>query len=119
MKMSLVKQQIAFLLDVARLIKYGQGIGIYVTGGELFRTAEQQAIYMKTRKTTVKHSRHQDRLAIDFNFFIPTDDGLKLTWDGPKVSLLGRYWESLSKQNRWGGNWTTFRDAPHFERLPK
>ena len=30
--------------------------------------------------------------------------------------VLGKYWESLDEKNTWGGSWTTFKDAPHFER---
>jgi len=39
-------------------------------------------------------------------------------WIQDKLSLqeLGDYWESLDSLNRWGGNWKTLYDFPHFER---
>lgn len=109
--MSLVKEQNKFLLDVAELIQYADNIGIVLTGGELFRTKEQQSIYVNTGKSKTFNSKHLKRLAIDFNFFI---DGF-LTYDKEKLQALGDFWECLDKKNRWGGNWK-FVDTPHFER---
>lgn len=107
--MSLSDEQFAFLQDVAKLIQYAASIGLKVTGGELYRTAEQQAIYVKTGRSRTMKSKHLDRLAIDLNFF---RNG-KLTYDVPEV---GRYWESLSSKNSAGMFWKSFKDAPHFER---
>lgn len=110
--MSKVNEQWQFVQDVARLIEYAGLKGIKLTFGEAYRTKEQQAIHLKNKKTTVKHSRHQDRLAIDFNFFI---NG-KLTYKKKDIQALGDFWEKLNKKNRWGGNWKNFKDVPHFER---
>lgn len=112
MKMSLVKEQNEFLKDVARLIDYATNKGIVLTGGELFRTKEQQSIYVNTGKSKTFNSNHLRRLAIDFNFFI---DGV-LTYEKEKIQCLGDFWECLNpEKNRWGGNWK-FVDTPHFER---
>jgi peptidoglycan L-alanyl-D-glutamate endopeptidase CwlK len=105
----MVDEQFAFLQDVAKLIQYAASLGLKVTGGELYRTVEQQAIYIKTGRSKTMKSKHLDRLAIDLNFF---KDG-KLTYDVPEV---GRYWESLSSKNSAGMFWKSFKDAPHFER---
>lgn len=110
--MALVTEQWKFLQDVASLIKKAGELGIVLTGGELFRTAEQQAIYLNTGKTKAAYSQHQKRLAVDFNFFI--DGGL--TYDKEAIQPLGDYWESLSPANRWGGNFKFILDTPHFER---
>ncbi len=110
--MSLVAEQAAFLQDVAKLIVKAGSLGIVLTGGELYRTAEQQEIYLKTGKSKTSKSNHLKRLAIDFNFFI---DG-KLTYEKKLIQPLGDYWESLNPANRWGGNFKSFTDAPHFER---
>ena len=56
--MSLVREQAAFLLDVAKLINFATEQGFVVTGGELFRTAEQQQIYMKTGRSKTMNSLH-------------------------------------------------------------
>ena len=110
--MSLVADQAAFLLDACKLVDFATRNGFVVTGGELFRTAEQQAIYLQTGRSKTMRSNHLVRCAIDLNFF---KDG-RLVWDREALALIGAYWESLNPQNRWGGNFKTLVDVPHFER---
>ena len=109
--MALVDEQAAFLLDVGKLVQFATGRGLTVTGGELFRTPEQQAIYVKTGKSKTMNSNHCRRLAIDLNFILRG----KLIYDRSILQPIGDYWESLHPSNRWGGNWQ-FVDMPHFER---
>lgn len=110
--MSMVAEQWAFLRDVCKLIAKAEELGFVVTGGELFRTAEQQQIYVKTGRSKTMNSNHLKRCAIDFNFF--KND--TLVWDKVALAPLGSYWESLSPKNRWGGNFKSLVDVPHFER---
>lgn len=110
--MSLVKEQAAFLLDVCKLIEFATAQGFTVTGGELARTPEQQAIYVKSGRSKTMNSIHLKRCAIDLNFF---KDG-KLTYDVAVLKPIGDFWESLDPFNHWGGNWKSFKDVPHFER---
>jgi hypothetical protein len=110
--MSLVAEQAAFLLDAAKLIQFATQEGFVVTGGELARTPEQQAIYVKTGRSKTMNSIHLKRCAIDLNFF---KDG-KLCYDIKQLQIIGNYWESLDPKNQWGGNWKSFKDVPHFER---
>lgn len=110
--MSMVQEQAAFLLDVCDLIEWCVNNGWTVTGGELFRTAEQQEIYVKTGRSKTMNSNHLRRLAIDLNFF---KDG-KLVYDKAQLAPIGAYWESRYVKNRWGGNFKSLVDTPHFER---
>lgn len=110
--MSMVKEQAAFLLDVTALVHFATGQGFQVTGGELFRTAEQQKIYVNTGRSKTMNSNHLRRLAIDLNFI---KDG-KLCYDAKLLEPVGVYWESLNSKNRWGGHFKSFKDMPHFER---
>lgn len=110
--MSLVAQQAAFLLDVCKLIQYATEQGWTVTGGELYRTAEQQQFYVKTGRSRTMNSLHLQRLAVDLNFF---RDG-KIVWDKVSLAPLGLYWESLHPLNSWGGNGISLVDTPHFSR---
>jgi len=110
--MNLNTEQAAFLLDACKLITYATEQGFAVTGGELSRTPEQQAIYVKTGRSKTMNSIHLKRCAIDLNFF---KDG-KLTYDIPTLKPVGDYWESLHPKNEWGGNWKSFKDVPHFQR---
>jgi peptidoglycan L-alanyl-D-glutamate endopeptidase CwlK len=86
-----------------------------VTGGELFRTQEQQEIYLKNGKSKTKNSMHLKRCAIDLNIFTMTEGKPILCTDGDKIKSIGDYWESLDEKNRWGGNWK-WKDINHFER---
>ena len=110
--MSLVKEQAAFLQDVAKLVQFATEKGFVVTGGELYRTPEQQDIYVKTGRSKTMNSNHLKRCAIDLNFF---KDG-KLTYDVATLEPIGRYWESLNPKNQAGMFWKNFRDVPHLER---
>ena len=112
--MSLVLEQAAFLKDVCKLLAKADSLEFTVTGGELFRTPEQQQIYVKTGRSKTMNSNHLRRCAIDLNFF---KDGT-LIYDQAALSPLGEYWRSLHPKNDWGGFWLSFKDIPHFERKP-
>lgn len=111
--MSMVNEQFYFLKDLARLIEFIDSKGFLITGGELWRTPEQQEIYVKSGRSMTSNSKHLSRLAIDLNFF--TEDG-KIISDKKLLDPIGEYWEGLSDKNRWGGNFKTLVDLPHFER---
>ena len=118
--MSLSDEQALFLLDFCKLIQYcTDTLGWKVTSGELQRPVEMQKIYVLSGRSKTMHSNHIRKLAGDLNFFI---DG-KYACTVKEIEPAGRYWESLSPKNRWGGNfdkdWSredSFKDAPHFER---
>jgi len=117
--MSLVAEQFAFAQDVCKLIKFAAENGFVVTFGEVQRTEEQQALYLRTGRSKTRNSYHLRRLAVDLNFF---KDG-KLCYDLTVLAPLGQFWEGLHQWNRWGGNfdkdWSradSFVDSPHFER---
>lgn len=110
--MSLVKEQAQFLLDMGKLVQYATEQGWTVTGGELYRTVEQQQIHFKAGRSKTMNSIHLKRCAIDLNFF---KDGA-LVWDKTQLAPIGAYWESLHPKNRWGGNFKSLIDVPHFER---
>lgn len=111
--MSLVDQQAAFLLDVGRLVTFATAQGFRVTGGELFRTVEQQQLHVKAGRSMTVDSPHLRRLAIDLNFI---DAAGKLCYDKAKLEPIGEFWEDLHDLNRWGGHFKSFVDVPHFER---
>jgi hypothetical protein len=109
--MSLRDEQSAFARDIVRLLLYAGEQGFEYTFGEFERPIEMQRLHMAAGRSTTMNSNHLRRCAADIYFF---RDG-NLTYD---IADLGRYWESLHPKNRWGGNWKTFKDLPHFERQP-
>jgi predicted chitinase len=113
----LVREQSVFLLHLCELIRKAGELGFSASGGELYRTPEQQALHVRNGRSTTMASQHLKRLAIDLNFFRDGVDGRPmLVYDVDALRPLGQYWESLDSANRWGGNWTNFKDTPHFER---
>lgn len=111
--MALATEQAAFLLDAVKLIVFANEQGFVVTGGELFRTPEQQEIYVKTGRSKTMNSNHLKRLAIDLNFI---DKAGQLCYDVAALTPIGKYWESLDSKNSAGMFWQSFKDMPHFER---
>lgn len=110
--MSRVAAQAAFLLDVCKLVEKATELGFVVTGGELYRTPEQQQMHIKAGRSQTMNSLHLQRLAVDLNFFWRG----ALTYDKIVLAPLGAYWESLHPLNSWGGNGVKLVDTPHFSR---
>lgn len=110
--MSRVAAQAAFLLDVCKLVEKATELGFVVTGGELYRTPEQQQLHIKAGRSQTMNSLHLQRLAIDLNFFWKGE----LTYDKVVLAPLGAFWESLHPLNSWGGNGVKLVDTPHFSR---
>lgn len=109
--MKLSESQQEFTKNIAYLILKAITLEVGLTFGEAYRSEFQQAEYLRTGKSKTMNSNHLRRLAVDFNFFI---DG-KLYYDHPKINELGEFWETLHQLNRWGGNFKTLKDSPHFE----
>lgn len=107
----LVDNQAIFLLNFCKLISFATSKGFQVTAGELLRTVDQQKIYVQTGRSKTMDSNHLKKLAGDLNFFLNGE------YICTKEALLevGTYWESLHPKNRWGGNFSKFKDVPHFE----
>ena len=110
--MSNVSEQADFLLDVGRLVQKATELGFQVTAGELYRTPEQQEIYVRTGRSKTMQSLHLQRRAVDLNFFRDGSFVLSKT----AIAPLGAYWESLHPLNSWGGNGERLVDVPHFSR---
>lgn len=110
--MSLRNEQSKFAEDVGELISWCFFNGYEITFGEALRTKEQQKIYFDNKKSNTMESNHLVKLAIDMNFFIKGE----LTYDKKDLQQVGDFWESLDEKNRWGGNFKSILDTPHFER---
>jgi len=116
--MSLMSEQAQFLADVfTRLYPFIHEHGIdAITGGELYRTQEQEAIYQRDGKSATSNSMHLQRCAIDLNLFIRMNGSFAIQNDKVKLQPIFDYWESLDPKNRSGGNFKTLYDPGHFER---
>jgi hypothetical protein len=110
-KMELIEHQIAFTRDIAKLVFFAKIRGMGLTYGDAYRTELAQMERVDEGSSRTMNSYHRKRLAVDFNLFI---NGEYLT-NPESYEPLGKYWESLSPHNVWGGR---FGDANHFERRP-
>lgn len=122
--MSKSDTQWLFLQDVARLILFAISNEFKLTLGEGYRPQVLQQMYYDSGASKTLHSKHRERLAIDFNIFA---FGVYLNQRHHRniAKPLGDYWEGLNPKNRWGGSWrgliengeSDFIDIPHFERM--
>lgn len=108
MSMTLGSHQEAFTRDLVKLLLKAFELGYEVRQGEGERPLAMQKIYVETGRSKTMKSNHGTKTAKDLHFF---KDG-KICY--PKE--LGEYWESLHPLNRWGGNFKSLKDGPHFER---
>lgn len=105
-----------------KLLAQCEAVGIRLLVTSTYRNhAEQARLYAQGRSTPGKrvtnarpgYSAHNFRRAFDV---VPLKDG-KVWWDAPDP-----IWQQLGKIGQdcgleWGGNWTGFKDRPHFQDL--
>jgi hypothetical protein len=109
--MSALQEQ--FAQDAAKLIAKAVELGFTVTMGEAWRTP-QQAQWNADHGSGIAHSLHIERLAIDLNFF---KAGAYVT-DSSQIEEVGKWWESLGPNYRWGGRFQHLPDGNHFSLSP-
>lgn len=103
-----------------RLIKYSNRAGIYLIITEGFRTVEQQDIlYAKGRTTAgsiVTNARGSDYQS-QHQWGVAFDIAIKNTghtYDVNYITDVANIAKKYCKNLGWGGDWTAFRDYPHF-----
>ena len=106
--MRLGEHQEAFSRDLVKLLSRAHELGYGVRIGEVFRTPEQQEIYIKRGRSKTRNSMHLKKCAADLHF----TRGGQLCYP----AVLGRFWESLDPLNQAGMFWKNFKDDPHFQR---
>ena len=106
--MNLGAEQEAFSHDLVTLMQKAWQLGYEIRIGEVERTIEQQKLYIQSGRSTAMDSMHLKKCAADLHFTL----GGELCYP----QELGSFWESLNPKNRWGGNWKSFKDKPHFQR---
>lgn len=106
--MKLGEHQEAFSLHLTQLLIQAHKLGYKVRIGEVQRTPEQQALYVKAGRSKTLNSMHLNKCAADLHF---TKDGALCY-----PEELGRFWESMDARNQAGMFWGKFKDAPHFQR---
>ena len=107
--------------DLVKVVKHAINVtevDFGVTEG--VRTRERQAQLFAQGASTTMNSRHipgKDGLAkaVDLVAYI----GSEVRWDWPLYHKIAEAMKKAAKELGvpivWGGDWTTFKDGPHFE----
>jgi peptidoglycan L-alanyl-D-glutamate endopeptidase CwlK len=105
--------------DLARVVRRAAEITkVEFTVTEGLRSPARQKRLVEAGASRTLHSRHLTGHAVDVAAKV---DGA-IRWDWPLYAEIARAMKSAAKDLgipiAWGGDWTTFRDGPHFE-LPR
>lgn len=90
---------------------------VYFVVTEGLRTVQRQAELVAKGASRTMNSKHITGRAVDVAAF----PGGKLSWDFKYYLAISKAFkeaaEELGIRIRWGGDWKTFKDGPHFELL--
>ena len=79
------------------------------------RSVDRQKELFESGKSQTMRSRHISGHAVDIAVLV---DG-KITWDFSKYQIVADHIKTVAKSLNipieWGGNWTSFKDGPHFQ----
>lgn len=107
--------------DLVHVVRKAAELGeidFIVTEG--LRTPDRQAQLLKAGASQTLRSRHLTGHAVDLAVLV---DG-EVRWDWPLYDKLGVLVKKAARMLEppvpieWGGDWTSFRDGPHFQ-LPR
>jgi peptidoglycan L-alanyl-D-glutamate endopeptidase CwlK len=108
--------------DLVRVVERArQAAPFIVTEG--VRTRARQAELVAIGASRTMNSRHLTGHAVDLAYWLDDGDGAveqgEIRWDWPLYEQLGAAMKAAAKEIGvpivWGGDWTSFRDGPHFE----
>jgi peptidoglycan L-alanyl-D-glutamate endopeptidase CwlK len=108
--------------DLVRVVERArQSAPFVVTEG--VRSRERQAQLVAAGASRTMNSRHLTGHAVDLAYWLDDGDGVveqgEIRWDWPVYERLGAAMKEAAKELGvpivWGGDWTSFRDGPHFE----
>lgn len=101
------------LIKVAELALKYSTIDFGISEG--LRSLETQKEYVKRGVSKTMNSRHLTGHAIDVYAYI----GGSARWEWPLYEEINRAFERAADELKiditWGGDWTTFRDGPHYQ----
>jgi peptidoglycan L-alanyl-D-glutamate endopeptidase CwlK len=107
--------------DLVRLVEAASNAGVRFTVIEGVRSLERQKKLFAERKTQTMRSRHLTGHAVDIAPLADTDsDGdTEPSWYwpdyyamAPKVKAIA---DEIGVRVEWGGDWSTFKDGPHWQ----
>lgn len=101
------------LIRVATLALQLSPVDFGITEG--VRTLERQKELVKAGASRTLKSKHLEGKAIDVVAYV----GGKVAWDWPLYEKIAKAFkqaaDELDIKIKWGGDWATFKDGPHFQ----
>lgn len=102
--------------DLVAVVKRAIGItDVDFTVLEGLRTVERQATLVASGASRTMRSRHITGHAVDLGAYV---DG-RVAWDWPLYYRIAKAMKSAARDLgvaiEWGGDWTTFKDGPHWQ----
>ena len=101
------------LIRVATLALQLSPVDFGITEG--VRTLERQKELVKAGASRTLRSKHLEGKAVDVVAYV---NG-KVAWDWPLYEKIAKAFKQadaeLDVDIKWGGDWATFKDGPHFE----
>ena len=101
------------LIRVATLALQLSPVDFGITEG--VRTLERQKELVKAGASRTLKSKHLEGKAIDVVAYV----GGKVAWDWPLYEKIAKAFKQAAAELevgiKWGGDWATFKDGPHFE----
>lgn len=108
--------------DLAAVVKNAQK---YMPAGETFqlapstiRTIEQQRAFVASGASKTMASKHLEGNAVDLNLFKDGKYSKDFADYGSMADAMKKSAAELGVPMKWGGDWKSFKDGPHFE-VPK
>lgn len=87
--------------------------GFIITQG--LRTLEEQKVLKAKGASRTLRSRHLTGHAVDLAVSVQG----QIRWDWPLYARLAKAMKAAAKAEKvpleWGGDWTSFKDGPHFQ----
>lgn len=101
------------LVQVAHLALQLSPVDFGITEG--VRTLERQKELVRAGASRTLKSKHLEGKAIDVVAYV----GGKVAWDWPLYEKIAKAFKQaaaeLDVNIKWGGDWATFKDGPHFQ----
>ncbi len=108
--------------DLARVVERARAAAPFIVT-EGLRTPQRQAALVKAGASRTLNSRHLTGHAVDLAYWLDDGDGApeagEIRWDWPLYRQIAVAMKAAAETEGvklvWGGDWTSFRDGPHFE----
>ena len=113
--MRLSDQQFIFVNNVMKLLGYiVYTLEWKISIGEVWRRKVMQKLLVEKGWSKTMFSDHQNKMAIDIFVWIKDKYIHNLQKNKETIRPAGEFWESLHKNNYWGGNYKNFLDINHY-----